>query len=256
MPDEIEIQIEIAARPATVYKFLSDADRLREWLGDVTATPNTGGEISVRYRNGDIARGKFVELLPDRRVVFTWGYDGSANGMAPGSSTVTIELLGVETGTLLTLRHAGIPTDEARNGHAQGWKYFFTQLGGKATGAELDARIPALLDCYVRATNEPDDEARLALLERCWESDASFCDAMGRGAGREEFSRFIGNAHQMASGVRLEITGVPQRTAEFLRFEWKLFVGEHPYSTGNTFGQLSLGGRFASTVAFANPPRA
>jgi uncharacterized protein YndB with AHSA1/START domain len=254
MPEEIEIQIEIAARPATVYKFLSDAARFREWLGDVTASPHAGGEISVRYPNGDVARGEFVELIPDRRVVFTWGYDGSANGMAPGASTVTIELSAIATGTLLTLRHEGIPTDEARTSHAQGWNYFFTQLAGKATGAELDSRIPALLDAYVRATNEPAESARLTAIEECWEPDASFCDAMGRGTGREEFSRLIGNAHKIAPGVRLEMTGVPQRTAEFLLFGWKLFVGEHLYSTGVTFGKLSLDGRFASTVAFANSP--
>src|ERR1700722_18122135 len=205
MPEEIEIQIEIAARPATVYKFLSDAARFREWLGDVTASPSSGGEISVRYPNGNVARGKFVELIQDRRVVFTWGYDGSANGMEPGSSTVTIELSPIATGTLLTLRHEGIPTDEARTGHAQGWKYFFTQLAGKAFGAELDSRIPALLECYASATNQPDDAMRFILLEQCWEPDASCCDAMGRGTGREEFSRFIGNAHQMAPGLRLEI---------------------------------------------------
>jgi uncharacterized protein YndB with AHSA1/START domain len=161
MPQEIEIQIEIAAQPATVYKFLSDTALFREWLGDVTASPSPGGEISVRYPNGDVARGTFVELIPDRRVVFTWGYDQSANGMAPGSSTVTIELSSIANGTLLTLRHEGIPTDEARAGHAQGWKYFFSQLAGKATGAELDARIPALLDAYIRACNEPDEAARL-----------------------------------------------------------------------------------------------
>jgi uncharacterized protein YndB with AHSA1/START domain len=252
MPQEIEIQIEIAARPATVYKFLSDATRFREWLGDVTAASSAGGEISVRYPNGDIARGNFIELLPDRRVVFTWGYDQSANGMAPGSSTVTIELAAIATGTLLTLRHEGIPNEAARVGHAHGWKYIFSQLANKATGAELDARIPLLLESYVRATNEPDDATRLALLDGCWEPGATYCDAMGRGAGREDFSRFIGAAHRMASGVRLEITGVPQRTAEFLRLEWNLFVGEHLYSTGVTFGQLSLEGRFASTVAFAN----
>jgi hypothetical protein len=56
----------------------------------------------------------------------------------------------------------------------------------------------------------------------------------------------------MAPGVRLEITGKSQQTAEYLRFEWSLYVGAHRYSTGNSFGQLSLDGRFASLVGFGN----
>src|SRR5437870_1320401 len=100
MPEIIEITIEIAARRETVYRFLSDADRFRQWVGDADVAPFVGGELAVRYPNGDIARGKFVEMVPNERIVFTWGYDNSADGMAPGSSTVTIELKDSGSGTL------------------------------------------------------------------------------------------------------------------------------------------------------------
>lgn len=253
--DTIEIEIQITARPAIVYKFLSDADRFREWLGDVTVQPEPGGELAVRYPNGDVARGAFVELVPNRRIVFTWGYDNSANGMPPGSTTVTIELSQIDSGTLLSLKHAGIPNEAARRGHFEGWKFFSTQLAGAAVKLQFAGRIEPLLESYARAFNEPDDASRLAALAECWDSNATYCDAMGRGEGTAELSRFIGVAHRMAPGFRLAIADAPQQTAEFVRFDWSIYIGPHLYSTGNTFGTLNLDGRLISTVAFANPPK-
>jgi uncharacterized protein YndB with AHSA1/START domain len=256
MSDEtIEIQVRIAARPATVYRFLSNADRFREWIGDAAIAPQPGGEIAVKYPNGDVARGTFVELTPNRRVVFTWGYDGSANGMPPGSSQVTIDLAEIESGTLLTLRHEGIPNEAARNGHLRGWKHYSTRLADAATRAQFGGRIQPLLDAYLRACNEPDEALRLNALKECWEPNATFCDPMGRGAGLEEMSRFIGVAHLMAPGFRLELVGLPRQTAEFVHFDWSIHVGAPLYSTGNSFGKLSLTGRFASMVAFWNLPK-
>jgi uncharacterized protein YndB with AHSA1/START domain len=252
--DTIEIEIEIAARPATVYRFLSEPDRFREWLGDVNAAPHPGGELAVKYPNGDVARGKFVELVPPQRIVFTWGYDGSANGMPPGSTTVTIELSQIATGTLLKFRHEGIPNEAARIGHTHGWKYFTTQLAGAAVKLQFADTLQPLLESYARAFNEADATARLAALEQCWDSGATFCDAMGRGSGTAELSRFIGVAHQMAPGFRLEVTGAPQQTAEYVHFDWSLYIGPQLYSTGKTVGRISLDGRFACTVAFGNPP--
>jgi len=77
---------------------------------------------------------------------------------------------------------------------------------------------------------------------------------MSRGAGRDELSRVIGAAHQMAPGFRLQLTGSPQQTAEFVHFDWSIYVGSRLYSTGNSFGKLNLGGRFASMAGFWNRP--
>jgi uncharacterized protein YndB with AHSA1/START domain len=253
--DTIEIEIEIAARPATVYRFLSEPDRFREWLGDVTVAPRPDGDLTVKYPNGDVARGKFVELTPNRRVVFTWGYDNSANGMPPGSTTVTVELSEIATGTLLKFRHEGIPNDAARIGHTHGWKHFSTQLAGAAVKLQFAGQLPRLLESYARAFNEPEESARLAALVECWDSGATFCDPMGRGAGTAELSRNIGIAHQTAPGFRLEITGSPQQTAEYVHFDWSIFVGEHLYSTGNSFGKLKLSGQFAEVIGFWNLPK-
>ena len=37
-------------------------------------------------------RGEYVEVIPNRRVVFTWGWDAPGAAVGPGGSTVEIEL--------------------------------------------------------------------------------------------------------------------------------------------------------------------
>lgn len=253
MEDTVEVQIQIAARRQTVYRFLADADRFRQWIGDADVMPSPGGDLAVRYPDGNVARGKFVELVPNERVVFTWGYDKSAHGMAPGSTTVTIELSDIESGTLVKLRHEGIPNEEARQGHRHGWKHYISRLADAAVGLQMQTRLKPLLDTYLSAFNEPDDARRLTLLGECWGPAATFCDPMGRGAGREELSCFIGVAHRMAPAtMSLETAGSPQQTHEFIRFDWRLLVGGQAYSTGTSFGRVGLDGCFESMVGFWN----
>ncbi len=74
---------------------------------------------------------------------------------------------------------------------------------------------------------------------------------MGRGTGAAELSRFIGVAHQMAPGFRLEVSR-PRQTVENVLFDWSIFTGAHLYGTGHTYARLSLDGKISSTVGFAN----
>jgi uncharacterized protein YndB with AHSA1/START domain len=43
--------------------------------------------------------GRFVELIPYRRVVFTYGWQGGRMGVPPESSTVEIDLTGKSMGS-------------------------------------------------------------------------------------------------------------------------------------------------------------
>jgi uncharacterized protein YndB with AHSA1/START domain len=253
MEEAIEIQITIAARRSIVYRFLSNADGLRQWIGpDADFDPTPGGELAIRYPNGDVARGKFVELTPNQRIVFTWGYERSANNMAPGSSTVTIELSDADSGTRVTLRHAGIPTEAARKGHMGGWKHYTTRLADVSVTEEMRDRLGPAIEFYLRAWNEPQETQRNALLEQCWEPNAWFCDRMGRTTARDELSRYIGATLQFAPTMKIELTGTPQQTHEFIRFDWRILLADHVHSTGTNFGRLNFDGRFESMVGFWN----
>lgn len=86
--------------------------------------------------NGTTARGEFVELVPNRRVVFTWGWIDHP-GIPPGSTTVEIEIADSDSGSLVTLTHRGLPPDETEP-HAIGWRHYLPRLARVAEGRDVE----------------------------------------------------------------------------------------------------------------------
>jgi uncharacterized protein YndB with AHSA1/START domain len=84
--------------------------------------------------DGSTAEGRFVELVPDQRVVFTWGWRGSPT-VPPGSSTVEIELTPDGGGTLLRLTHRGLPAED-RAMHLIGWEHYLPRLAVAVAGGD------------------------------------------------------------------------------------------------------------------------
>ena len=69
------------------------------------------------------ASGRFLEIELDRRIVFTWGWEVPGNPVAPGSSTVEIDLIPDGGETIVRLIQRGLP-DEAFETHRQGWEHY------------------------------------------------------------------------------------------------------------------------------------
>jgi uncharacterized protein YndB with AHSA1/START domain len=130
----IERVITIEASPETVFRLLTDPVQYVRWKGknaELDAKPE--GVFRVEFANTkDIAAGRYVEVVPHRRVVFTWGWEGNEM-VPPGSSTVEIDLTPVGTGTRLRLVHRGLPED-AITSHTEGWDYFLPRLEDVAEG--------------------------------------------------------------------------------------------------------------------------
>jgi uncharacterized protein YndB with AHSA1/START domain len=124
----IERVITIDAPPETVFRFLTDPVQYVRWKGKLAEIePRAGGKFRVEFGGGkDIAAGKYVEVVPGRRVVFTWGWEGNEM-VPPGSSTVEIDLEAMGSGTRLRLVHRGLP-QEAIASHSEGWDYFLPRL--------------------------------------------------------------------------------------------------------------------------------
>ncbi len=59
---------------------------------EATLDPRPDGLIWWRHANDDSCRGQYVELVPHRRVVFTFGWERVDVGIPPGSTTVEIDL--------------------------------------------------------------------------------------------------------------------------------------------------------------------
>ena len=95
-----------------------------------------GRNLSSRRTGGDIARGEFLEATPYSRVVFTWGWEGDGSPLPPGASTVEITLTPDGDGTLVRLRHYGLPDAEQESAHAAGWEHFLERLSTVASGGD------------------------------------------------------------------------------------------------------------------------
>ena len=125
--DVLERELHIAARPETVFAFLTDPAKMIRWMGkEATLDARPGGICRIDI-NGYVTRGEYVEVVPHSRVVFTWGWENEGSTPRPGESTVEISLIPDGAGTILRLRHLGLNAEERPN-HALGWDQFLPSL--------------------------------------------------------------------------------------------------------------------------------
>src|SRR5215475_11489991 len=116
MPDNtgaIERVIFIELPPEEVFRYLVEPVLMARWIGlSHDLDPRPGGRFRVEVSGGNIATGRYVEVVPSRRVAFTWGWESQDPGLAllpPGASLVEIDLEAKGRGTVLRLRHSRLP---------------------------------------------------------------------------------------------------------------------------------------------------
>jgi uncharacterized protein YndB with AHSA1/START domain len=125
-------ELRIAAPAAVVWELLTTAEGLVRWVGpEASAEPVPGGALRWTHPDGSTVVGRFVELVPHRRVVFTYGWEDGRMGVPPESTTVEIELSEEDGETTLRLVHRGLPP-EAVELHEHGWRYFLTRMSEAA----------------------------------------------------------------------------------------------------------------------------
>jgi uncharacterized protein YndB with AHSA1/START domain len=152
----VERRLFVEAPPARVYELLTDAELLVEWMAPVVELdPRPGGVVTWAHVNGDRVVGEFVELVPGRRVVFTFGWDREDVRVPPGSTTVAIDLRAHDGGTMLRLVHSGLAGPMA-DAHGGGWENYLARLAAVAEGRDPgpDAlaaeRVPAAHELGLR----------------------------------------------------------------------------------------------------------
>ena len=129
-PEDVWFEVEerIRAEPHEIFPYLTDPDRYVRWMGaEATLDGRPGGAYRVRMTNDAVAIGEFVVVEPFRRVVFTWGWDGS-DELPPGSTTVEITLDEGDGETIVRLRHSRLPDETAAHEHAEGWGKYLGRL--------------------------------------------------------------------------------------------------------------------------------
>jgi uncharacterized protein YndB with AHSA1/START domain len=124
------VEQRIAAAPATVFSYLVDPVKFVQWMGvEASIDPQAGGEFRLRVDGEHTAVGRYRDVEPPHRLVMTWGWEGRAD-LPPGSSIVEVTLEADGSGTLLRLRHSGLPTREERISHREGWRLYTGRLAG------------------------------------------------------------------------------------------------------------------------------
>lgn len=132
----VDQTLEVNAPADLLYELLTDAEHLVRWMAATAEVDaRVGGIIRWTHANGDSCAGEFVELVPARRIVFTYGWERAEVGVPPGSTTVEITLEPRGSTTTLRLVHRGLAGPMA-DAHAGGWSNYLRRLAAVAEGRD------------------------------------------------------------------------------------------------------------------------
>jgi uncharacterized protein YndB with AHSA1/START domain len=204
----IDRTIDIRAPREVVFRYFTDSGRFAAWWGEGSEIdPRPGGRVRIRYPGGAVASGEVVEIDPPERVVFTYGYEGDGKPIPPGGSRVTIRLEPGDDGTRVHLRHeaTGVPADVGVE-HVQGWRYQMA-LFANVVSREAQKGAAERIDAFLAAWNEPDEDARLRLLESAATEDVRFGDAFSCTSGREDLVAHLTAVQRFMPGMTLARDG-------------------------------------------------
>jgi len=131
---ELVREIMIDATPETIWPFLTEPGKHVEWDGTVAEIdPRPGGIYRVLVGGQHQSAGKYVEVVPMEKVVFTFGWEEENHPIPPGSTTIEITLHPEGNKTRVRLVHSGLP-DDAISDHSKGWDHYLGRLAVAATG--------------------------------------------------------------------------------------------------------------------------
>jgi uncharacterized protein YndB with AHSA1/START domain len=133
---ELIREVVMDASPATIFPFLTDPAQHVRWMGTgAELEPVPGGRYRVMVQGKHPAVGEFVEVVPDTKVVFTFGWDEPDHPIPAGSTEVEITLIPDGGKTRVRLVHRGLP-DDAVGDHTSGWDNYLERLATASSGGD------------------------------------------------------------------------------------------------------------------------
>jgi uncharacterized protein YndB with AHSA1/START domain len=250
LPHRLDRTLVIRAPRALVFRYFTDSARFAQWWGaGSTIAAHVGGDVVIRYPNRIVGRGKVTALEPDRRIVFTYGYENSHPELPPGRSLVTIELADVEDGTRLTFRH-DFASAALRDLHVAGWRYHLAVFANVVAN-EHHAGAAARVEQWFDAWAEADPARRRALLAACTTDTVTMHDSYACCGGRDELDAHIANCHVHVPGVRMRAAGAPRHCQGTLHVAWDATDAAGKACGGGTHVMSLAGdGRIRAVVGF------
>ncbi len=95
---------EIRTPAGQVYDAFTNSSVLRQWLSDIVVLDaKPGGHILMAWNSGFYTAGEYLELEPNKKVVFSWMGRGE-----PGQTKVEVNISGKGDVTQLQLEHSGV----------------------------------------------------------------------------------------------------------------------------------------------------
>jgi uncharacterized protein YndB with AHSA1/START domain len=132
----VQRETHIAAPRASVFAFLTDPDKIVQWMGtEATTELHPGGLYLLKGVGSAAARGAFREVVPVHRLAYSFGWEGREE-VPPGSSLIEIDLFEQDGGTLLRMTHSGLPSAAQQASHAKGWAHYIGRLTLAAAGRD------------------------------------------------------------------------------------------------------------------------
>jgi len=134
----LEIKRFINAPRSRVYQAWTDPAQLKQWWGpENVETRNfvTDARVDGKYRWDLVNQegeemsvfGEYRELVPGKKIVFTWKWDDDEN-WEEHNSVVTVEFSDRDGGTEVRLVHEKLPSEESRDRHNEGWNSVLDRL--------------------------------------------------------------------------------------------------------------------------------
>jgi len=139
---------EIRAAPEAIYRAFLTPEAMSSWLPPVGAKgafdafePHAGGRFSLTLtfdaaqgkssEHTDVVHGRFVEFVPDRRIVMAVEFD-SVDAAFAGRMTMTWELQPTSTGTRVTTIAEHVPVGISQVDHEIGMQSSLANLAAFA----------------------------------------------------------------------------------------------------------------------------
>lgn len=158
----VELEHRVGGSPDVVFSYFTDPEKHRRWQGtDVELDPRPGGTYRITYAPQVWVRGEYVTLEPPDRIVLTWGFESTValprglRDVPAGSSTVEFRFIPDGDGTIIKVRHTGLPTQEAHWAHGFGWETYLPRLERALVG------------------DDPGDEPVAVMAEALFQRDAA-----------------------------------------------------------------------------------
>jgi uncharacterized protein YndB with AHSA1/START domain len=243
----------IRARRSTVFRYFTDPARFAAWWGAGSRIEGRrGGEVHIRYPNGVTAGGEVLELVPDQRIVFSYGYDDPEKPISRGGSRVTITLEEHPEGTLLRLTHA-LADASTRDAHVPGWR-FQLSLFASAVASELATDLPTRVDRFFALWSEPDPAARATALADLVTDDVVFRDGFAALTGPDDLAAHIAASQQHMPGLTLTREGAPLHCQGTALVDWVARAPDGtPRARGTNVLDLAPDGRLHRIVGLWRP---